>query len=162
MNVGRVVGAHGLRGHVKVESYTEFMERFAPGTEVRVGERLYVIEQFALHRNRPLIKLEGVDNRTMAEELQWCEVEVEGAEEPDLEEGEILLEDFVGLRAVTEDGEDLGAVQEVLELPAHDVLVIGKLMVPLVPEFVLDVDLEAERVKVRLIPGMRPEEDPER
>lgn len=82
-------------------------------------------------------------------------MEAEGR--PELEEDQFLTEDLLDLEVYTEDGQLLGTVDEVLNNPAHDILVVGELMIPVVKEFVLDVDLDEEKITVRLIPGMLPE-----
>ena len=93
-----------------------------------------------------------------AEKLQWVYVEAEFTR-PKLEEDEFVTEDLIGIVVETTDGERLGAVEDVLCLPAHDVLQVGEILIPVVKEFVKDIDMEAELIKVTLIPGMRPGED---
>ncbi len=109
----------------------------------------------SIHKGRPLLKLKGIEDVTAAESLQWEYLEAVGR--PELDEDEFLAEDLIGLRAVTSEGEELGEVEDVLPYPAQDVLVIGEIMVPLVKQFVKDIDLEGGTVTVELIPGMRPE-----
>ena len=78
---------------------------------------------------------------------------------PALEKDEFLTDDLVGLTAYDQHGATLGTVGEVLGTPAHDVLVIGPILVPAIKEFVDEVDLAARTIRVRLIPGMRPGEE---
>lgn len=159
IRVGRIVGAFGIRGQVKVEPLTDFIERFAKGARLRIADQWYEVETFALHKGRPLIKLAGINTANDAEALQWAYIEAIGDIDPDLQEDEFLVSDLVGLRVFTDDGDDLGLIDEVLTNPAHDILSVGPILIPLVKEFVLDIDLETEIVKVHLIPGMRPGEE---
>ena len=55
---------------------------------------------------------------------------------------------------ITKEGRPLGKVDQVLPYPAHDVLVVGKIMIPAVQEFVKEVDLEGKRIVVKLLEGM--------
>ena len=116
------------------------------------------MESVRYHKERPLLKLSGIGDLTSAEALQWEYLEAPALENEELEEGEYLVEDLIGMRVVTTDGEDLGEVDEVLAYPAQDVLQVGEILIPMVQEFVKDVNLDAEVITVQLIPGMRPGE----
>ncbi|HWD38527.1 MAG TPA: ribosome maturation factor RimM [Fimbriimonas sp.] len=155
VRVGQIVGAFGLRGQVKVQPLTDFFERFEKGSTLFLRGEPVLIEDSRIHKGRPLIKLKGVKDATAAEGLKWEYLEAEGR--PELEEDQFLTEDLLDLEVYTEDGQLLGTVDEVLNNPAHDILVVGELMIPVVKEFVLDVDLDEEKITVRLIPGMLPE-----
>ena len=155
--VGRIVGAFGLRGLVKIEPLTDFLERFAVGQKVRIRGNWVRIETYTMHKGRPLIKLEGVDNADRAEALQWEYLDSEGS--PEMEEGEFLVDDLIGLEVVTIGAVSIGRVDEVLDYPAHEVLQVGEVLIPLIKEFVIDVDVPRGVITVKLIPGMLPGEE---
>ena len=74
-----------------------------------------------------------------------------------LPEGVHLLSDIIGCRVVTEEGQDIGIVEDILERPAANVYVIRgerEILVPSVPEFIKNVDLDTKTVTVHLIEGM--------
>jgi 16S rRNA processing protein RimM len=151
------VGAFGLKGQLKVDSLTDFLERFEPGARLLLRGEWVEVEAMSIHKGRPLLKLRGVDNITAAEKLQWEYLEALGR--PELDEDEFLAEDLVGLKVMTEAGEELGVVDEVLPYPAQDILKVGEIMIPLVKEFVKNIDEPSGTITVHLIPGMRPGED---
>lgn len=157
VKIGQIVGAFGLKGQVKVDPLTVFKSRFDKGAPIWIHDRSYKIEASQYHKDRPLLKLKGVNTMTEAEALQWAFIEAEGV--PKLEEGEFLIEDLLGLEVVEESGEILGEVEDVQDYPAHQILVIGEILLPLVKEFVINIDHEKRVMTVRLIPGMRPGED---
>jgi len=159
--IGQIVGAHGLKGHVKVLPLTDFWERFEKGARLRVKGEWVTVESSIVHKNRPLLKLSGIDSIDAAEALQWEYLEAILGDAPDLEEDEYLTEDLIGCRVVTTGGRELGKVDDVLAMPAHDVLQIGEILIPAVKEFVRDVNLDDEVITVELIPGMLPGEAPE-
>ena len=76
-----------------------------------------------------------------------------------MEEDEYLLEDLIGLKVVTVEGEELGVVDAIEDYPAHEILLVGEIMIPLVDEFIKDIDLEDGVMTVKLIYGMKPGED---
>lgn len=153
VRIGQVVGAFGLRGEMKVEPLTEFEERFERGRHVRIGGDDLIVVGSRWHQGRVLLLVNGVADVDAAKARQWQYVEALVSERPALEEDTVLWEDIIGLEVRTEEGERLGQVDEILESPAHAILVVGDLMIPAVGEFVKDVS--EDRILVRLIPGMR-------
>ena len=154
IRVGQIVGSFGLRGQVKVQPLTDFWERFEKGNVLRIKGEMVEIEEFTVHKKRPLLRLAGVKSATVADALQWEYLEAVDAEKPELEEDEFLTEDLVGLKVVTTDGQALGVIDEIMPMPAHDVIKIGELLIPAVKEFVKDIDFDTETMTVQLIPGM--------
>ena len=159
MRIGQIVGAFGIKGQVKVQPLTEFLDRFKLGTRVRVADNWMTIDSVSEHKGHLIIKFSGVPDRNRAEELQWEYVEAMDSSRPPLGENEYLTRDLIGLNAFTPDGEELGKVDDVLTTPAHDILVIGDLQVPAVDVFVKEVDLKKQRIVLQLIPGMRAAEE---
>jgi 16S rRNA processing protein RimM len=152
--VGKIVGAFGLKGEVKVEPMTDFLERMHKGSRLRLKGEWVTVEAFRIHKDRPLLKLSGINSVEAAQALQWQELLSASTERPALDDDEYLTEDLIGMKVVTVDGQDLGQVDDVLPMPAHDVLQIGELLLPAVKEFVKDIDLDGEIITVKLIPGM--------
>jgi 16S rRNA processing protein RimM len=152
VEIGQIVGSFGLRGQLKIAPSTDFLNRFETGQRLFINDQWIVIEKMTVHKNRPLIKLEGVTSIDAAEKLKWAKIFVEGR--PELDPDEYLVEDLVGLRLQTDDGAPLGTIDEILPNPAHDLIISGELMIPLIKEFVKSIDLESKLVTVHLIPGM--------
>lgn len=159
IEIGQIVGALGLRGQVKVAPLTDFTTRFDKGNRVRIDDEWYEILECTWHRNRPTLRLTGLKKREDAEAMQWKYIKVPADSLPELDDDEYLLEDLIGCAVFTLDGESLGAVDNVLALPAQDVLVIGDIMIPVVEEFVKEILLDEKIIKVQLLEGMRNEAD---
>ncbi len=154
IRLGQIVGAHGLKGQVKVHPLTQFLDSFAPGVRLKMGDDWVEIKESQLHKNRLLLKLVGVTDRNAAEALQWAYLEGK-PEDVELEDDEYRTEDLIGLEVFTIEGEALGKIDEVLPLPAQDVLKVGEILIPAVKEFVKSIDLKKKKVVVELIPGMQ-------
>ncbi len=158
--VGRVAAAHGVRGEVEVEVHTDFPQRFAPGARFLAGERkeALVVENVRPHKKRLLIKFETVDDRTRAERLrgEWLYVPIEEAWP--LGEDEYYEHQIIGLEVWTDEGEYLGLVDHIIYTGANDVYVVqgprGEVLLPAIRDVILDIDLEAERMTVHLLPGL--------
>ena len=159
VRVGQIVGAFGLKGELKVDPLTDFEDRFAAGARLRLNGNWVTVASMRVHKHRPLVKLEGVDDLTAAEKLQWQYLEAPAKSEEDLDEDEYLIEDLIGLKVVTESGEELGVVDDVLPYPAQDVLKVGETLIPMVDDFIVEIDLDKEVITVNLLHGMRAGEE---
>jgi len=154
LKVGRIVNTHGLKGQIKVEVLTDFEQRLAKGRRLRLKDDWVTVEASQWQDKRMLVKLSGIDSIDAAKALQWEYLYAAPGEEIELDEDEYFVEDLVGMKVVTVDGDELGKVDAVEAYPAQDILIIGELMIPFVEQFVKKVDFEAETITVELIEGM--------
>ena len=145
-----------MKGHVKVKPLTDFTSRFDAGSRFRLRESWTEVQEVRWKDGRPTLKLEGVNTIDQAQALQWEYLLVPASSEPILSEDEFFLDDLIGVSVVTSDNLILGKVDDVINLPAQDVLVVGEVMIPLVKEFVKNIDLDKGQIVVELIPGMLP------
>lgn len=163
VEVGQIVGTHGIKGEVKIKSYTDFAdERFAPGQTLRLELKKhsfeFEIESHRVHKNMDLVKFVGLDNINDVEKFR--DAVVYANKDDDLEDGEYYYSDIIGCQVEDEMGHHLGEVIHILEMPTQDILEIedenGKtFMVPYVDAFVIEEDYENDRLVIRLIEGMR-------
>lgn len=161
--IGRIVKPHGVRGEVRVEVHTELPERFGWLESVYIGDpdpKPVAVEQVRFHKSSVLLKLAGYDDRIDAEKLraQWLLIpEDEGLP---LEEGEYYLYQIIGCTVISDQGQVLGKIVEVIETKANNVFVVegprGELLLPDTEEVIKEVDLENSRVLVHLISGLLP------
>ena len=104
----------------------------------------------------------GFADRNEAERHRGAELLASRHELPEPDDGEWYIADLVGLSVITEGGEELGNLEEVLQLPANDVAVVqgarGEVLVPLLDHVVVDVDADAGTLTVRLPAGLLDEE----
>ncbi|MFP4343593.1 MAG: ribosome maturation factor RimM [Anaerolineales bacterium] len=164
--VGRIGRPHGVRGELRAEILTDAPERLPEIPQVYLGRRHtpYKVQSVRLHKGMMLLQLEGVEDRDAAEALRGALVQVAVQDALPLEEGEYYQYQLVGVDVETEAGEPLGQIVEVLNLPeANDVLVVegarGEVLLPVTQEVVVDLDLEARRLVVRLLPGLLADEE---
>jgi 16S rRNA processing protein RimM len=160
LRVGRLTKAHGLKGAIKLELYTDDPERrFTPGAEFSLqvpkespwhGKHL-VLRELRWYNGHPVGFFEGVDDRTAAETLIKAILWVEHADDEAAEPDAWYDHQLVGL-AVVRDGERIGEVVHVDHLPAQDLLIVKtagvEVMVPFVSAIVPEVDLEAGTLTV--------------
>ena len=152
IRVGQVTGAYGLEGAVKGTPLTDFRDRFDPGARVLLDGLQHHVEWSRESQPGLVVKLRGIDNRTMAELFRGRYLEVPDEQMRALEEGRFYHRQVVGLAVVTRSGRPLGTIAEVLERPANDVWVCGEgaieHLIPATKDAVLEVDLGGGRVVV--------------
>jgi 16S rRNA processing protein RimM len=153
LRAGVIGRPHGLDGsfHV-VDPVASLLEM---GTEVRLNDVRREIVRVAGHDARPIVRLEGCDDRTAAEALRGQELFVARTHAPDLEEDEWWATDLEGC-AVRDGDREVGVVARLLALPSCEVLEVTRaggapdLLVPLVRDAVRDVDLDERVIDVDL------------
>ena len=170
--VGIVVGTHGIRGEVKVLSKTDFpKQRFGPKSKLwlrREGEQPVLqvqVRSARPHKNVWLVSFEGYSNINQVESWRGMQLCVPEDELMPLPEGTYYIHELVGLEVYTDDQRYVGKLVEVLIPGANDVYVVrGPLqqkdvLIPAIADVVQEVDLNAGRMIVHLLPGMLEEDE---
>jgi len=162
VTVGRVTKPQGLAGEVRVSIYggsAEVLGGLRHVTALGHGtSRELTLESVRTQGSAVIARFAEVRDRTSAEALVGWDLEVPEAEIPALEPGAYYTYQLEGLEVVTEAGVSLGVIEEVLDLPAHDVYVVRagdrQVMIPATDEVVREVDLEKGRMVIHLLDGL--------
>ena len=163
IGLGRISGAHGIRGAVKVRpdaaAATTDPEVFAALGEVVIGGQTYAILQADRLKNQVLLRLAGIDTRSRAKQLTGRQILGDRRRFPPLPPGEYYWFQLLGLPVYDAgDGALLGRLQEILPTPGHDVYVVvqgqRELLLPAVAEVVVEINLEKGFLKVAPTPGL--------
>lgn len=154
LQVGEIVTTHGVRGEVKVLTWTDSPEFLTDFTRVRIDGQAYPMEQCRVQKSCCLVKLKGVDTMEAAQALRGKTMEVYRADaDPDA----IFAVELIGMRVLCL-GETIGKITAVLDYPGNKVYIVRgeyEYAIPAVREFILRTDLEENVMEVRLIEGMR-------
>ena len=158
--VGRIGGVHGVRGWVKLTSYTRPKENiftYSPWL-IHVNNAWHEIgvEESQQRGERLLVKMSGIDNPEDARGYMHCDLAVKREQLPPLKEGEYYWHDLIGLEVLNQDEISLGIIRKIAETGANDVLVISglgedkaRILIPLVMDvYVKQVDLIAKTMHV--------------
>lgn len=160
--IGRIVGAHGIRGEVKVTVMTDYPERFRPGARIYLGMAEACapteIQTVRAHKGVLLVKLSTVPDRNLAETLQGQYLLIPADQAMPLAEHEYYVHDLIGLAVESTAGEALGVLTEILFTGANDVYVVvgpaGETLLPALRDVIIGVDLAARKMTVALPPGL--------
>jgi 16S rRNA processing protein RimM len=118
LDVGKIAKAHGLRGEVIVELYTNRDERVAAGAQLETSTGTMTVQYSKPHQHRWIVKFEGVGSREDAEALHGLVLSAEPIEDPDA----LWIHEMLDTPVVDADGVDRGAVKAILANPAGDII----------------------------------------
>ena len=163
LSVGRVSGTHHLKGAIKVTSNIDNLEILSgnkvmielPSGEVKI---LTIKKVSSMIDKKWIVEFEELTNKTDAGLIQNGVIKVR-RDLLGIEEDEFLANDVMGMKVITESGEDIGEVVDIYETAAHDIYVIEdeefETMIPDVEVFIKNIDFNKREILVSLIEGMR-------
>ena len=158
LEAGEIVTTHGVRGEVKLLPWADGPDFLLNFKRVLIDAQEYKIEQCRVQKSCNLVKLSGVDTVEAAQLLRGKVVKVFREDAPgDL----IFAAELEGVDVYAEE-QHIGTVSEVLDYPGNKVYVVKgdhTYMIPAVKAFVLSIDIDANRMQVKLIEGMRTDEN---
>lgn len=162
LRIGRITNSHGLRGEVKVVPTSMDVARF---DEVRrafidLDERLIEVEVASVkYLNKfVVLKFRGYDNIDDILKFKGSDLLVKREDAIELEEGEYFIGDLIGCE-VYDDKKIYGRLKDVLLTGANDVYVVelaegGELLIPVIEDCILDIDIVAKKIRVKLLKGL--------
>ncbi len=160
---GVITAPHGVRGEVKVFPTTDDAGRFKELKTVLLDlgceKRNLEIEQVRFFKNLVLLKFKGLDNKNDVEAWRQKDLLIERSQAVELAPDENFIADLIGLSVISDTGEALGTLTDVLRTGANDVYCVknkeGKqLLLPAIRECVRSVDLECGKIVVHVLPGL--------
>ena len=163
LRVGVISSTHGVRGEVKVYPTTDDVNRFKKLKNVVLDtgkEHLKLeVSGVKFFKNQVILKFKGIDNINDIEKYKGKDLLVNREDAVALEENENYVADLIDLKVVTDEGQVLGVLTEVMETGANDVYVVqmndGKeLLLPAIKECVLSIDVEGRVIKVHVMDGL--------
>jgi 16S rRNA processing protein RimM len=168
VEIGKIVGAHGIRGEVRVHPSTDFPERFE-----KKGQRWLLRPNQAMPQPIQLlngyfqegkglyiVQFEALLDRNAAEAMRGCRLFVKASDRPPLDSGEFLVADLIGLPVYDQASGDLVGVVEDMMTAGNDLLVVRQagrkaaILIPFVNPIVPVVDLNTRRIEITPPPGL--------
>ena len=158
IEAGEIVNTHGVRGEVKVLCWLDAPEMLCEFDRCRIAGKDYEMESVRVQKTCNLVKPSGVDTMEAAQKLRGKVLELY---REDIDDEVIFAAELVGVE-VYADGQCIGTVREVLDYPGNSVYVVRgeyEYMIPAVKQFILSTDMVKNVMEVRLIEGMRSDEN---
>ena len=162
--VGVITSTHGVRGEVKVFPTTDDPVRFKKLKQVILDtgkeDMELEITGVKFFKNMVILKFKDIDDMDTANKYRQKSLYVTRENAVKLEKNEYFIADLIGLAVSSEEGEDLGFINDVLQTGANDVYVIKKtgeedLLLPAIKDCVKEVDIEGGKMVVHVLTGLR-------
>lgn len=156
LECGKIVNTHGIRGEVKIIPWADSPEFLCDLPAIYIDGKPVKIRNARIHKGNVIALLEGIDDINEAMLLKEKVISM-SREDVELPEGSFYLADIIGLKVIDEDGRELGILKDILSPSLQQVYVVKgerEIMIPVVPEFILETNVEQGYIKVHLIEGM--------
>lgn len=163
ITIGKAVKPFGVKGEMKIESMTDFPERFKDLRRVYLvspagRELVCEVQSLRYAGGSPFLLFSGYDSPEKAKALNGWFLKVPEEEAVPLPEGSYYWFELVGMEVVSEGGEKLGTITEVFETGSNDVYVMKQgrkeIYLPATKEIVKHIDRKAKRMVIHLVDGL--------
>lgn len=165
-NVGKIVNTHGIKGEVRIISKTDFADQ-----RYKKGNSLYlfmsegadpvelIVKSHRIHKNFDLLTFEGYDNINQLEKLKGGILKVPESQLGQLQKDEYYFHEIIGCTVITDKGEEVGTVKEILTPGANDVWIIkgknGKeQLIPYIADVVKEIDVIEKKIVITPLEGL--------
>lgn len=163
LRVGVITSPHGVHGEVNVYPTTDDMQRFKKLKKCYIDTKKDLIkveiDSVKFFKGMVILHFKDMDDRNYIEKLRQCDLLIDREDAVKLKPGEYFICDLVGLKVISDEGCELGVLEDVLQTGANDVYSVrtpeGKeILIPSIKDCVLDRDLEKGVITVHLLPGL--------
>lgn len=160
LEVGKIVNTHGLRGEVKVVPWTDYAEIFEDIETLYLPDgRKLTVRNVKYQKANIILKFGEINHIDEAEKLKNLVISAERSALGELPEGVHYIADIIGLEVISEEGERLGVISDVLSTGANDVYEVqreGKkpLLLPVIDSVVKNIDIDGGTVTVHILDGL--------
>ncbi len=159
--IGYLRRPHGVSGEIVMDIHTDFPERIKSGRRVFIGEKKQpaIIDTFRPKNEGALVSFRGIDTPEDAGKFRNQWLYIHASEAAPLPKGKYYQHQLIGLDVVEENGTPLGKLVEIIETGANNVYVVKneagrEILLPAIPQVILNVDIEARVMKVHLLEGL--------
>ena len=161
--IGQIVNTFGIKGFVKVNPFTDDLERFNELKSIFVVKNKELIdmeiEEVKFHKHLVLIKFKGIEDINMAEKYKGCYLKIKREDARKLPKDTYFIADLIGIKVYDEDGNLLGKVDDIYNNKVHDIYVVkgalGKQrLLPSTKKVIKQIDVDEDRIVVHLIEGL--------
>ena len=163
LEIGKIVNSYGIKGFFKVVPFTDDITRFDDLKTIYIEKNKKMeekeIEEVRYHKHLVLLKIKGIDDIGDTEQYKNCILKIDRKDAVELPEDTYFITDMIGIEVYTEENELLGTLIDIFPTGSNDVYVVkdelGKqILLPAIGDVIKDVNIEAKKMIVKLIPGL--------
>ena len=163
LEVGKIVNTHGLKGEVKIVTWTDSPDVFEDleyvWAEKKHEEIKLTVKSVKYQKNNIIVKFLEIDSIEEAEKYKNCILKADREMLGELPEGVYYIADLIGCEVYDENGKMLGNISDVFNTGANDIYAVSApqrkdLLIPVTDETILDVNIDDKKVTVHLLEGL--------
>jgi 16S rRNA processing protein RimM len=160
--IGYILKPHGIKGEVKVDPISPYPERFNRLDRVYLKNdsiQAYSIQSVRISNRFVFLKLSEINSRSEAELLRNYEVLIDKEQLIELKADEFFIHDLVGCEVISENGDLIGKIVEVMQVSSNDIYVVQdergrEILVPAIKDVIKNIDIKHKKIKIHLMEGM--------
>ena len=161
--IGQIVNTSGLKGVMKVKPFTDDITKFSNLKTIYVSIKKelkeFEIEQARFSKNMVFLKLKGIDTVEQAEDYRNLYLKIKRNKDEKLEKDSYYIVDILGCKTITDEGKELGDIEDVFSTGSNDVYVVkdelGKqVLLPAIKDVIKKVDIKNKVITVHLLEGL--------
>lgn len=170
--VGRISKSVGLRGEVKAQLLTDDPLRFTKLKSVWIGEKEESAEKVTIEFSRSqgsgvVLKFKEIDSRTASDTKHGQYIFISANDVAVPPKGSFFVDDIIGMEVVSEEGEKIGTIKDIMKSPANDVWVVRpserrkragngtkEVLLPAIKEIIKSVDLKRKEIVIHVMEGL--------
>lgn len=163
LEVGQIVNTFGIKGFVKVNPFTDDINRFDKLKKVyiknKLDKKVFEIEEVKYHKNMVLLKFKGIDKVEDAENLRNSYILIDRKDQKQLDKDTYYIVDLLGLEVYTDENKLLGTLDDIFNTGSNDIYVVkdelGKqILLPAIKDVIKEIDIKGKKIIVHLLNGL--------
>ncbi len=160
--IGIIGRTHGIHGYFRVKSLSDFPERFIKIRKLRLKdknkEKIYDVQDALIRNNKIFIKVQGVDSREDAMNLNGKRIVIDISERMKLGDDTYYINNLIGIHVFSKDGNAIGEVSDIINNGANDILVVkngnNEILIPMIKQFINSINLENREIIITPLEGL--------
>lgn len=156
---GKIVNTHGIKGEVKIYSYTDNPSNILKLKKVYIENNEYQVERIRLASNMFILKLKGIDRIEDTVSIKNKEIYREVLKKEKESTDEFFVRDLIGLDVVDEEENKIGILSDVINTGANDIYIVKReaqkeLLLPAIKQVVKNIDIKNKKIVVKIMEGL--------
>lgn len=151
IEVGKIVNTFGIKGEIKVFPEVDYLDELK---YVYVDGEKMEISKVRFQKNVAIMKIKGIDDINIAENLKGKIMKINESDRPELPEGVYYIDDLIGFDVYTDEGKLLGKLDDIFNTGANDIYQVGDILLPAIDDVLKQIDTENKKIIVHIIKGL--------
>lgn len=149
--VGKYVNTFGIKGEIKVLPEVEYFDKLK---KIYIDSNEFEIVKMRAQKNIYVVKLKDIDDINLIEKYKGKDIKINESDKTKLKEGEYYKEDLIGMDVITDDGKNLGKLDDIFNTGANDIYQVGDILLPAIDDVIKQIDIKNNKIIVHILKGL--------